>query len=224
MNCKTLSYKDLKITVEDFSDMFNSSTDNSCFMSELEEVIESATSWIKPMCYIQLFDCIEIKEDQIQIEAVTFDCGKKITKQLNLAQKLAVFVCTVGSGPTIKYKEYINENDLLKAYYADALGSVAVEKAMDIFQQEFGKELESENLKTSNRYSPGYCGWLVGEQQKLFSLLTENPCGVLLTDSSLMQPIKSISGVIGAGSRINHTAHACHICDFDKCLYGKRKK
>ncbi|MCK7538940.1 MAG: hypothetical protein MZV63_52410 [Marinilabiliales bacterium] len=46
----------------------------------------------------------------------------------------------------------------------------------------------------TNRFSPGYCGWDVAEQHKLFSFFKDNFCGITLTESALMNPVKSVSG------------------------------
>ncbi|UCE26659.1 MAG: hypothetical protein JSW52_09965, partial [Candidatus Coatesbacteria bacterium] len=49
------------------------------------------------------------------------------------------------------------------------------------------------------RYSPGYCGWDISGQKKLFEYLKPNDVGITLRESYLMEPLKSVSGVIVAG-------------------------
>ena len=75
----------------------------------------------------------------------------------------------------------------------------------------------------TNRFSPGYCGWHVREQPDLFSLFpTPHPCGIHLTDSCLMVPIKSVSGVIGIGPNVKKLEYSCGLCDYKNC-YKRRK-
>ena len=82
---------------------------------------------------------------------------------------------------------------MVKVYIADSLGSIIAEKAADCMEEELAAFIEKRGWKHTNRYSPGYCGWHVSEQQKLFSLFpVASPCGIQLTDSSLMIPIKSV--------------------------------
>ena len=84
--------------------------------------------------------------------------------------------------------------------------------------------IDKTGWKHTNRFSPGYCGWHVSEQQRLFSLFpTANPCGIRLTDSSLMIPIKSVSGIIGIGKNVRHLDYSCGLCNYSKC-YKKRKR
>ena len=92
---------------------------------------------------------------------------------------------------------------MVKIYIADSLGSIIAEKTADCMEVALAEYIREKNWKHTNRYSPGYCGWHVSEQQKLFPLFpVAAPCGIRLTDSSLMVPIKSVSGVIGTGTNV----------------------
>jgi cobalamin-dependent methionine synthase I len=98
----------------------------------------------------------------------------------------------------------MNNNEMLHGYIYHIYGSLAVENAMELIQNNLKFEMAKTGSEISNRYSPGYCRWTVAEQKKLFSLLPPEFCGITLSDSCLMQPIKSISGFIGIGPKIRH--------------------
>jgi cobalamin-dependent methionine synthase I len=93
---------------------------------------------------------------------------------------------------------------------------------MDQIQKQFEELAGKQGWGISNRYSPGYCGWNVAEQQILFALLPPNPCNISLTQSSLMQPIKSISGIIGFGPDVKSKGHTCQFCEMQNCIYRNR--
>ena len=80
------------------------------------------------------------------------------------------------------------------------------------------------DYKTTNRYSPGYCGWNVSDQQKLFALLPKNFCGVSLNENSMMLPVKSISAVIGIGKTVEKKDYQCSICDVEFCYKRDRNE
>lgn len=105
-----------------------------------------------------------------------------------------------------------------------AIGSVTVENAMDRVQQVLETEMGLQQMRISNRYSPGYCEWHVGGQRSLFSLLDDNRTGVTLTESCLMQPIKSVSGIIGIGTNIQKRPYGCSICHSSTCVYRRIKR
>lgn len=69
--------------------------------------------------------------------------------------------------------------------------------------------MASEGMVTTNRFNPGYCGWDVTEQHKLFSLMADNYCGIRLTESALMDPVKSGSGFIGIGKSVKRVPYTC---------------
>ena len=103
------------------------------------------------------------------------------------------------------------------------MGSEIVESAMDSIQFSLEEELKSHGLYITNRYSPGYCGWNVADQQKLFTFFPKNFCDIKLSDTSLMYPIKSISGIIGIGKEVKKDNYPCKLCDDKNCIYrGKR--
>ena len=53
-------------------------------------------------------------------------------------------------------------------------------------------------------YSPGYCGWHISGQKKLFAFLHPEEIGIRLLDSFLMHPLKSVSGVFVCGPEDIH--------------------
>jgi cobalamin-dependent methionine synthase I len=81
-----------------------------------------------------------------------------------------------------------------------------------------------ENKLITNRYSPGYCDWPVKDQQKLFSFFPEKFCGIRLSESSLMYPIKSLSGMIGIGSLVSYQLYPCDSCKDENCQYRKLRQ
>jgi hypothetical protein len=79
-------------------------------------------------------------------------------------------------------------------------------------------------MKITNRYSPGYCDWNVGEQHKLFSFFPDNYCGIRLTPSALMDPVKSVSGIIGIGENVKRNDYTCRVCDMKDCIYRRSRE
>lgn len=159
----------------------------------------------------------------ILVNGVPFNVKKIIFQQLKESERIAVFVCTIGDAVFEESRKLMKKNEMLHGYIYDIFGSLAVENAMEQVQNNLKHEMSKMGLGISNRYSPGYCGWTVAEQTKLFSLLPPGFCGISLTESCLMQPIKSISGIIGIGAKIRHRAYECEVCDASQCLYRNLK-
>jgi cobalamin-dependent methionine synthase I len=111
----------------------------------------------------------------------------------------------------------------VRVFIADALGSVIAEKCADQMEKALQESIDKLGWKHTNRFSPGYCGWHVSQQQLLFPLFQGYTCGVKLTDSSLMIPIKSVSGIIGLGEKVRKLEYTCGLCDFKQCYKRKKK-
>lgn len=197
----------------------------------LPEIIDKAMSLAADYCDIKggyiIKNQLSFDRDKLilSIDQIPFNLQKIVYSRLKKAGEIAVFVCTAGPEISNWSKELMAEGDLLTGYIVDTIGSAVVETAMDRIQMMLSDEMTAAGLKISNRYSPGYCGWNVSEQHKLFSLLPEKFCGIALSDVALMHPIKSVSGFIGIGENIRHHDYACKICDAPNCLYrnGKSK-
>jgi hypothetical protein len=149
----------------------------------------------------------------------TFNCQKTVTAQLRYAEKIALFACTIGSEMETLSARYFEEGDAVKGHFVDIVASTAVEQVTDKLHNHIAETMTHNNLKITNRFSPGYCGWPVSEQLKLFSLLPEKFCGITLTESALMIPKKSTSGIVGIGTNVKKEPYYCSTCTRKECTY-----
>lgn len=164
---------------------------------------------------------LNVKEGRLIVSGVDLHPDRQVCGYLKGSELVGLFVCTAGGLFTDLTHHFNSRGDLLEAYIVDAIGSLTVENAMDKIQQELMLDVSSEQKGISNRYSPGYCNWHLLSQKALFNLIDENPCGVSLTDSCLMQPIKSVSGIIGIGRDMRRKEYGCAICRNENCIYRK---
>lgn len=142
------------------------------------------------------------------------------------ADRIALFLCTAGQRFTGLSHTYQQNGDFLEAFVVESIGSATVESAMDKVQQYLEEEMMERGKKITNRYSPGYCEWALSGQRDLFAYIGEHPTGITINESSLMQPIKSVSGIIGIGDEVRKRPYGCAICNSSSCVYRniRRKK
>ncbi len=158
------------------------------------------------------------------ISDTEFNVEKIVFSQLKKSDSAAFFLCTAGPEPGRKSRKFMNDRDLLTGYIYDVIGSELVEAAADLMQEDLKNTAAREGLSITNRYSPGYCGWNVAEQHKLFSLFNSNYCGISLLPSALMDPEKSVSGVIGLGGKVKMNPYTCRMCEMQDCIYRRLKE
>lgn len=155
----------------------------------------------------------------ISVDGIEFGIGKTVAKELRNSTSVALFICTAGEGISGRSKELLTGENPVLGYILDTLGSMIVETATDQLQKEISRIANSGDLSITNRYSPGYCKWSVGDQHKLFSFFPPNCCGISLTDSALMHPIKSVSGMIGLGKEVKFREYTCDLCSQVECFH-----
>lgn len=162
-----------------------------------------------------------VRNGTIKIETITLDLGRQICGYIKESSQAALFLCTAGEDFTRLTNQLNEQGDIMEAYILDAIGSLTVEKAMDKIQYQLKSDMGRHGLKISNRYSPGYCNWPLYDQKPLFELIGENPTGIQLSDSCLMTPRKSVSGIISIGANLKHHEYGCAICTNTTCIYRK---
>ncbi|MBN2368872.1 MAG: hypothetical protein JXO72_00120 [Vicinamibacteria bacterium] len=189
----------------------------------INDVLQDASDlWsIEGGCAVYPEVSINRRRQAIAVQGLRFDVGAIVCGRLFEVESLAAFLCTAGRGIEDLSRRLTASGDALAGFISDTLGSVVVEKAMDRLQDRLAQVAGERGMRITARYSPGYCGWNVAEQRKLFRLLPPFFCGVRLLESSLMQPIKTVSGFIGLGARVTRQPYGCSLCDVEDCLFRR---
>lgn len=215
-----LSFGELKVNRQDLYDLAgHQSKGLEDFPDVVDAVFSDAGQRIRAKGGYHLYPLEACRKDALCINGQEFNTGSIIAKPFRKAACVAVFACTAGPEVKAACDAFFYRGESLMAYVMDILGTVVVEKAMDHITAELSKEAADTGWLTTNRYSPGYCGWHVQEQQKLWALLPSGFCGIHLNASSLMDPVKSISGLMGLGEQVKKTPYACPICTMEHCPY-----
>ena len=214
MTEKILTYDDLMITsVEVYEQMgYHDAEPDAVTKAELTQIISEVSQWLRP----------QFSYFVVSVQP-TFDMGNIILRQLRGSEAYALFICTAGVAYEAYQQRLKEQGDMVRVFIADALGSVIAEKCADQMEKALQESIDKLGWKHTNRFSPGYCGWHVSQQQLLFPLFQGHTCGVRLTDSSLMVPIKSVSGIVGLGKDVRHLDYTCGLCDFKQCYKRKKK-
>ena len=192
----------------------------------LIELFDIAKNIVTPQCgfVITPQNSSSSSNGIVTIDGIDFETDRIVATPLKNMSGSALFLGTVGPEFDKWSKDTFTDGDPLAGYIIDILGSEIAESIADWLTNRI-KDYASENgMKCSNRYSPGYCGWSVSEQQKLFEFFPENFCEILLLESSLMKPHKSVSGIIGIGSDIEWKDYPCDICTVEHCYKNRATK
>ena len=219
-----IQFSDLSLNFDKILDLLSTSGEDLREM--MSDILQYSLSRIEKTAQIkaeyQIFEDFQFleKEHCFLVDKKKFIVGKLFSASLKKVDKLAVFSCTLGNEADLLTQK---EDDLMKAYVLDIASAEVIEATARFVENKILQKAEKENKSLTNRYAPGYCGWDLQEQHKLFELLGENFCQIKLTKDALMLPIKSLSGIFGIGKNVKHVKYACQLCNSQNCIYrGKR--
>lgn len=195
-----------------------------------DQYVDEAIQEAEFQCDIRGAFCFPEKSEfiagnsSILADGIEFKIGKTVAKELRNSTSVALFICTAGKGISERSQKLLAGDHPVLGYVFDVLGSMIVESATDQLQKEIRRIAHSQGLSITNRYSPGYCKWSVADQHKLFSFFSPNCCGISLTDSALMSPIKSVSGIIGLGKEVKFREYTCDLCSQTDCFHRNHQR
>jgi hypothetical protein len=227
MNYKTFQFdfKDLKISSSAIEAVlgYQEGEDRALVTDLIKEILAECHEICNIKAEYRVFDNVRFDNEtkSVTVNSILFGIKKILYNQLKKSDSVALFLCTAGTEIGLRSREAMRQRDLLKGYIYDVVGSEIVEEAADLMQADLEQNMRVTGKKITNRYSPGYCGWDVAEQHNLFTLLPSNFCSIKLTASALMDPVKSISGIIGIGEEVKNNSYSCKMCDMKDCLYRR---
>ena len=161
---------------------------------------------------------------EMKVGELVFALNKMVTAALARSSSVAFFIGTCGDQIEKYSKTLMRDGNTLESLIADFAGSEMAECIAEYAHNKIEKDAARQGLLITNRYSPGYCNWPVSDQQKVFLLMQPETCGVTLTTSSLMLPVKSVSGITGLGKSVTKSDYACARCEMDHCLYRDKNR
>ncbi|HSL21098.1 MAG TPA: hypothetical protein VK886_06150 [Vicinamibacterales bacterium] len=139
------------------------------------------------------------------------------------AQRLALFAATIGDAVSEEIGAQFGRGDPAVGYALDVLASEGTSILADSLARRFREALRARGPADLCvlPYSPGYCGWHVSGQRRLFQALQPAAIGLGLSGSFLMRPLKSVSGVLVAGPPAVHRFKPiypfCNDCTTHEC-------
>jgi hypothetical protein len=187
----------------------------------LSQIIAEVSAICRPEAGYIFCEGKVIDKNHLELNGVSMKTGPIINGYLTDSTRFAVFVATAGQAFDDYLHQLKEKGDIMHEFLADSLGSEIAEATVRYVAERIEEVAVLDNSKITKSYSPGYCGWHVREQKSLFSILPDEPCGIKLNDSSLMHPVKSVSGIVGVGKEVVPTPYACEICGMQTCY--KRK-
>lgn len=186
------------------------------FSKKIKELQVLTGELVTPSLYHRIIKIDSIKNGTVYLHGGPNFKSPKLTKAMKNCEDVICFTATIGSGVEREVSRLTDENRLSSAYILDSMGSTVIEGMVDRFHKSMERRYKARGKGVTLRFSPGYCDWPITEQKKLFRALDLNRMDIELTDTCLMRPRKSVSGIFGILSSSN-------ITPYNPCIECKKK-
>ena len=173
-------------------------------------MIEHAEKIGRPKAMYGLSSIDSKSEDHVVVDGVKLPSR---IMRVNFADINRVFPYVVTCGREL-YEWAEGLEDMLEHYWANIIMEQALAAAITYFHDHLRKEYGLDKFKSMN---PGSLeDWPISQQRELFQILgnVRESIGVELTDSCLMLPIKSTSGIL---FQTDSNFESCELCPREDC-------
>jgi hypothetical protein len=184
--------------------------EESPHLTDLMRLVDEAEKIGRPKALYKMAFIDNKGEDFVIVDGIRLK-SRVLRVNLELAQRIFPYVVTCG----MELEEWSNGiEDVLKRFWADAIKEMVMRSAHTLMEDHLMDHLRPGKL---SRMSPGsLVDWPIQEQLPLFEILgnTRDTIGVHLTESLLMIPTKSVSGI---RFPTEESFESCQLCPREEC-------
>jgi hypothetical protein len=116
---------------------------------------------------------------------------------LQHATEVALFILTIGAALEQRAEALVREDHFVEGLLLDTAGWVAIDALVAQTRQQLGAEARRQECRLTGRLAPGFGDWPLDQQRILFAAFDECDLSVRLTETCVMVPRKSVSGIYG---------------------------
>ncbi len=167
------------------------------------ELAEAAVDWaahlMEPAYTFKRLPVKHCSSTAVNVGNMQFNLGL-YAKLLNPAVEAIVYLTTIGETFDQKVDELNKAGKYAEAYWLNCAGILALHTVFKRVRDITERMAKAAGYGVGLDISPGtLIGWPLAEQKKLCSLLDSKSLGITITETAILVPYKSSSGLIGIG-------------------------
>lgn len=146
------------------------------------------------VCYKEF--SVSVNNNVVDLEFIKVN-SNDLSKNMSKCHKCVLFAATIGIAIDRLIQKYCTLSPT-KALIFQAIGAERIECLCNKFSKDIKKKYSEEGLSICPRFSPGYGDLPLGMQKDIFDTLNcSKHIGVMLNNSMLISPSKSVTALIG---------------------------
>lgn len=161
-------------------------------MASLAESLVSPSGWMRkaPVNTVSPDGLVRVA-DGIEFHS------QGLARLLQEATEAVLIVLTIGPELERRARDMVADEQLVEGLLLDTAGWVAIDALTRELRQRLGADARGRGFRLTGRMAPGFDDWALEQQRILFGAFVEGNLSVHLTETCVMLPSKSISGVYG---------------------------
>ena len=201
----------LKVEPEQILKRLHVAENNQHMNKILRELLEISYQRVKPKAVYEVSYVDNKSEDCLNIAGVRFT-SRVLRVNLDTVERVFPFIVTCGKELD---RIAVAANDLMRNFCLDAIKEEFLRSALEYLKDYVKRRYALPQLSMMN---PGSLeDWSITQQRELFSIFSnvEALIGVRLTESSIMIPVKSVSGILFP---TEIAFESCQLCPRESCV------
>ena len=186
----------------------------------------------RPWLYARETGTFEFKNRSLSVHGREF-ASQRLHDQFTQAEAANGIAVVVSAGSECEEaaRRLWNEEKPDEYFFLEVFGSSVVEHLITFTGARICAWAEPQGMAVLPHYSPGYSGWDVSDQVKLFHLLRNGndprfPQDIQVKESGMLQPKKSLLALFGLTRRLDRVRSIrglvpCENCSYPNCQYRR---
>lgn len=189
--------------------------------SLIEECLNELLFTVSPKSISRIYPLKLLHKDWIDFTVFRTQ-SRNLSRNLKDCSQVILFAATLGTEVDILLHKYTLLK-VSKAVIMEAAATAMIEEYCDEVNRDLRKQYESQGLSLRPRFSPGYGDFPLECQKDITAALeTSKRVGIMLTDSLLMTPSKSVTAVMGVSEKpYRCEVKGCELCRKTDCAYRR---
>lgn len=200
------------------------------------ELADGALEWFskngRPWIYAREADSLQLQEPHFTINGTAFS-SRLLRDQFSQTGVTRTVLVAASAGPECEAhaRELWQDDKPDEYFFLEILGSAVVEHLVALANGHICAWADAIGKVALPHHSPGYSGWNITEQIKLWEILRTAASGALpgeltVLESGMLKPKKSLIGLVGIASDLKSAGGfarlvPCENCALPNCQYRR---
>lgn len=186
----------------------------------------------RPWLYARHVEGVELRDGRVRVAGVEF-ASPQLHEQLAAAETRSVIVAAVSAGPEceVQAQHHWREEKPDEYFFMETYGSAVVENLVTVAAGRLCAWADQNEMAALPHYSPGYSGWDILDQSKMWEVLNRGRSRALpgeldVMTTGMLVPKKSLLALFGLTTQLERakqlrTFIPCENCALDPCRYRR---